>query len=201
MESDHATLRATRSQNGKEMGGEIRNPGHLYGQETNAGRRYLSDLAGELCGDFEGESWRTCGRSSPPRTEIKGRERTMAFVDDLELAKKIDRVGESFIDDLGLADEKPPGKKRTKGAFGEYGKVDASESKMIDDAGVFNSEVEYKGMVDDAGVFGPMDYPDTAWERAKRIVKEDIPRLLTLRQPSGPPVAAVLPEESMLAAA
>jgi hypothetical protein len=48
MENDHATLRATRSPNGKEMGGEIQNPGHLYVQETSAGRSYFSGLADEL---------------------------------------------------------------------------------------------------------------------------------------------------------
>lgn len=59
----------------------------------------------------------------------------MAFVDDLELAKELDRdfghlpAGEGFVDDLGLADEKPPGKKKTKGAFDEYGKVESSEPK------------------------------------------------------------------------
>ncbi len=72
---------------------------------------------------------------------------------------------------------------------------------MIDDVGLLNDKPEPKGMVDDIGLLGPKESTDTAWERAKRVVSEDIPRLLTLRQPSGPPVASAPPEEAIGAAA
>lgn len=70
-----------------------------------------------------------------------------------------------------------------------------------DDLGLARDDrQEPKGFVDDLNLSGEKS-TDTAWERAKRVVSEDIPRLLTLRTPSGPPVAVTPPEESMLAGA
>ena len=122
----------------------------------------------------------------------------MAFIDDLELAKESDRdfghlpAGEKFVDDLGLADEKPPAKKKTKGAFDEFGITDASETK--------SPPPDPSGQSAFAEFGSPEPEPRSLLERAGRLVTHDLPRLLTLRTPSGPSVPAAPPEESVLAA-
>lgn len=97
-----------------------------------------------------------------------------------------------FVDDLGLADETPPGKKKTKGAFDEYGKADTSESKTPPPPPPGQSAFAEFG--------SPEPEPRTLLERAGRFLTHDLPERLNIRTPSGPPVAAAPPEESISAA-
>lgn len=77
------------------------------------------------------------------------------------------------------------------GAFDEYGRSEAAEEKLPQRPPSSGSSAFAE--------FGS-PAPDTAWDRAKRIVSEDIPRLLTSNQPSVSPAAPAIPEESVLAA-
>lgn len=127
----------------------------------------------------------------PSADETKGKGRAMAFIDDLGiLDEKRDPKG--FVDDLGLADENPPAKKKT-GAFDEYGKADASESKTPPPPPARQSAFAEFG--------NPEPEPRSLVERAGRFLTHDLPERLNIRRPSGPSVPAAPPEESMLAAA
>lgn len=74
-----------------------------------------------------------------------------------------------------------------------------------DDLGLFSfkkdsAKKKAKGAFDEYGKADAFEAPDAAWERAGRFLTKDLPERIMVR-PSGPPVAAATPAESMLAAA